>query len=172
MNIQNLTHYFVQYGAIFIYLIVLLEYLNLPGFPAGIIMPLSGIWAAQGKISFPLVMLITVAAGPTGSWMLYLLGRFGGDKVLEIYFKKFPKQKPLIEKKMEYLKRKGYIGVFISKLFPVVRTLISIPAGMVKMDIPRYTLSSMCGIFIWNITFVGAGYLFGDATIYFLQGGL
>ena len=49
---------------------------------------------------------------------------------------------------MEYLTRKGYIGVFISKLFPMVRTLISIPAGMVEMDIARYTLSSMCGIFI------------------------
>ena len=47
MNIQDLTHYFLQYGAFFIYLIVLLEYLNLPGFPAGVIMPLAGIWAMQ-----------------------------------------------------------------------------------------------------------------------------
>ena len=76
MNIQDLTHYFLQYGAFFIYLIVLLEYLNLPGFPAGVIMPLAGIWAAQGEISFPLVMVLTVAAGLTGSWALYLLGRY------------------------------------------------------------------------------------------------
>ena len=172
MDLQNLTHYFIQYGAFFIYLIVLLEYLNLPGFPAGVIMPLSGIWAAQGEISFPLVMLLTVAAGLTGSWLLYLLGRFGGNKILGFYFKKFPKHKPIIEKKMEYLRRKGCIGVFISKLFPMVRTLISIPAGMVKMDITRYTLSSICGIFVWNLTFVGAGYFFGDAAINFLQGGL
>ena len=75
MNISELTHYFLQYGAFFIYLIVLLEYLNLPGFPAGVIMPLAGIWAAQGEISFPVVMVLTVAAGLTGSWALYLLGR-------------------------------------------------------------------------------------------------
>ena len=43
MNIQELTEYFLKYGAFFIYLIVFLEYLNLPGFPAGLIMPLSGI---------------------------------------------------------------------------------------------------------------------------------
>ena len=48
MNIQILTDYFIQYGAFFIFLIVFLEYLNLPGFPAGVIMPLAGIWAAKG----------------------------------------------------------------------------------------------------------------------------
>ena len=47
MNISELTHYFLQYGAFFIYLIVLLEYLNLPGFPAGVIMPLAGIWSRR-----------------------------------------------------------------------------------------------------------------------------
>ena len=56
-------------------------------------MPLSGIWASQGEISFPLVMVLTVAAGLTGSWALYWLGRAGGDKVLGFYFRKFPKQR-------------------------------------------------------------------------------
>ncbi|HIZ81398.1 MAG TPA: DedA family protein [Candidatus Mediterraneibacter pullistercoris] len=167
MNIQDLTQYFIQYGAFFIYLIVLLEYLNLPGFPAGVIMPLSGIWASQGEISFPVVMLLTVAAGLTGSWALYLVGRFGGNKVLGFYFKKFPKHRPVIEEKMEYLRKKGCAGVFVSKLLPMVRTLISIPAGMVKMDFAKYTASSVCGIFLWNLTFVGAGYFFGEAAINF-----
>ena len=167
MDISELTRYFIQYGAFFIYLIVLLEYMNLPGFPAGVIMPLAGIWAAQGEISFPLVMALTVAAGLTGSWLLYLLGRYGGNKVLGFYFKKFPKHQPVIEEKMDYLREKGCIGVFVSKLLPMVRTLISIPAGMVKMDFVKYTVSSVCGIFLWNLAFVGAGYFFGDAAINF-----
>ena len=167
MDISELTRYFIQYGAFFIYLIVLLEYMNLPGFPAGVIMPLAGIWAAQGEISFPLVMVLTVAAGLTGSWLLYLLGRYGGNKVLGFYFKKFPKHQPVIEEKMDYLREKGCIGVFVSKLLPMVRTLISIPAGMVKMDFVKYTVSSVCGIFLWNLAFVGAGYFFGDAAIKF-----
>ena len=167
MDISELTRYFIQYGAFFIYLIVLLEYLNLPGFPAGVIMPLAGIWAAQGEISFPLVMVLTVAAGLTGSWALYLLGRYGGDKEPGVYFKRFTKHQPVIEEKMNYLREKGCIGVFVSKLLPMVRTLISIPAGMVKMDFVKYTVSSVCGIFLWNLTFVGAGYFFGDAAIRF-----
>ena len=73
MNIQILTDYFIQYGAFFIFLIVFLEYLNLPGFPAGVIMPLAGIWAAKGEISFPVVMILSVAAGLAGSLLLYML---------------------------------------------------------------------------------------------------
>lgn len=169
MSIQTLTDYFIQYGAFFIYLIVLLEYMNLPGFPAGVIMPLSGIWAAKGEISFPAVMVLTVAAGLTGSWLLYLLGRLGGSKAMGFYFKKFPKQQTVIEEKIEFLREKGGIGVFVSKLLPMVRTLISIPAGMVKMDFVKYTVSSLCGIFLWNLAFVGAGYFFGEAAVNFLS---
>lgn len=169
MNIQTLTQYFLHYGAFFIYLIVLLEYMNLPGFPAGVIMPLAGIWAAKGEISFPAVLLISVGAGLTGSWILYFLGRIGGSKLMGFYFKKFPKQRPLIEDKMGMLREKGCIGVFVSKLLPMVRTIISIPAGMVRMDFMKYTVSSVLGIFIWNLVFVGAGYFFGEAAIHLLS---
>ena len=141
MSIQTLTNYFLEYGAFFIFLIVLLEYLNLPGFPAGVIMPLSG------------------------SWALYWLGRAGGDKVLGFYFRKFPKQKEAVESKIDMLREKGSVGVFVSKLLPMVRTIISIPAGMVKMDFVKYTISSCLGILIWNLVFVGAGYFFGEAAI-------
>lgn len=165
MDIQTLTNYFVQYGAFFIFLIVLLEYMNLPGFPAGIIMPLAGIWAAKGEISFPMVMILSVGAGLTGSWILYFMGRLGGPKIMGFYYKKFPKHQPVIEEKMEMLREKGGIGIFISKLLPMVRTMISIPAGMVKMDFFKYTLSSTMGIFVWNLVFVGAGYFFGDAAL-------
>lgn len=165
MDIQSLTQYFLEYGAFFIYLIVFLEYLNLPGFPAGLIMPLAGIWAAKGEITFPMVMILTLAAGLSGSWLLYLLGRAGGTKIMDCYFKRFPKQKDVIEEKMEMLRERGCIGVFVSKLMPVVRTIISIPAGMVKMDFLKYTISSAAGVFIWNLVFVGAGYFFGEKAI-------
>ena len=93
MNIQTLTQYFLEYGAFFIYLIVLLEYLNLPGFPAGVIMPLAGIWASQGEISFFMVMILTVAAGLTGSWAYFsLLGR-RGEKVAGLLFQEISKTK-------------------------------------------------------------------------------
>ncbi len=56
------------------------------------------------------------------------------------------------------------MGVFVGKLVPMMRTLISIPAGMISMDFGRYTVSSALGVLIWNTVFIGAGYFMGDAV--------
>lgn len=168
MSIEAVSQYFENYGAIAIFVIVLLEYLNLPGFPAGVIMPLAGIWAANGKLSFLFTMVISVSAGLVGSWILYFLGRMGGNVFLKAYVKKFPKQQTAIDRNFEMIREKGCAGIFLSKLIPMVRTLISIPAGVLKFDFLKYTLSSALGICVWNFVFVGAGYLFGDQVFQFL----
>ncbi len=166
MDVGVFMQYVTDYGWIAIFVIVLLEYLNLPGFLAGVIMPLAGLWAAQGNINFILALGITVAAGLTGSIMLYLLGRKGGGFFLNRYYRRFPKHKEVIENKMTYLQQKGSVGIFVSKLIPMVRTLISIPAGVIRMDFMKYCISSTLGIFVWNLVFVGAGYLFGDKLLF------
>ncbi len=162
MDISTITMYFTQYGAIAIFIIVLLEYMNLPGFPAGIIMPLSGIMAAKGNINFFWVMVITVAAGVIGSLILYFLGWKGGTVFLNAYKNKFPKQKQTIDKYLEWVNKKGSVGIFIAKLIPMIRTIVSIPAGVVHMKLGKYVISSALGIAVWNFVFVGAGYVLGD----------
>ena len=168
MTIELITQYFTRYGWIAIFVIVLLEYLNLPGFPAGVIMPLAGIFAAKGNIHFIPALLITVAAGLTGSLILYYLGYKGGELFLQKYLEKFPKQRPFIEEKLEWVRRRGSAGIFVSKLIPMIRTLISIPAGASKMNLASYTVSSTLGILVWTLVFVGAGYLCGDAVFQYL----
>lgn len=153
--------FIMHYGAIGIFIIVFLEYLNLPGFPAGIIMPLAGIWAAEGHMNFFLTIFITILAGVSGSIVLYALGRGGGELFLKKLYQKFPGKRDLIEDKIFYLKEKGVVGVFICKLIPVARTLISIPAGIIKMNFIPYVISSAFGVALWNLAFVGAGYFFG-----------
>lgn len=162
MDLAALTMYFTKYGAAAIFVIVMLEYLNLPGFPAGVIMPLAGVMAAKGNISFGWVMVITVCAGLTGSLILYFLGWKGGELFMERYLRKFPKQREKIEGYLEWVNRHGCIGVFVAKLIPMIRTLVSIPAGVLQMNLGKYVISSTMGIFVWNLVFVGAGYLLGD----------
>ncbi len=169
MDLSTVTYYFTRYGAIAIFVIVFLEYLNLPGFPAGVIMPFSGIMAAKGNISFVWVMVITVSAGLLGSLVLYGIGRKGGEVFLNAYTKRFPKQKEPLEKNLEWVRQKGCVGIFLGKLLPMVRTIISIPAGVIRMDLLKYVVSSACGIFIWNFVFVGAGYVLGDKVFELLN---
>lgn len=168
MTVEAMLQYMAGYGWIAIFVIVLLEYLNLPGFPAGVIMPMAGIWAAKGNISFFTAFLITVAAGLMGSLILYFLGYKGGELFLQKYLDRFPKQRPAIEKKLLWIREKGSFGIFISKLIPMIRTLISIPAGVSKMNLFRYVVSSTLGICLWNLFFVGAGYFLGDAALNYL----
>lgn len=165
MNIQTLNNYFYQYGGIVIFVIVFLEYMNIPGMPSGIIMPLAGIWASKGGIGFLPALLLSIAAGICGSWVLYFIGRFGGSLVLKKYVQKFPKQKAFIDQAVDRIRSKGYLAIFIGKLIPTIRTLISIPAGVLQMDFARYTLFSALGIMVWNLAFVGAGYLFGESVL-------
>ena len=129
MSLETITICFTRYGAVAIFIIVLLEYMNLPGFPAGVIMPLSGAWAAKGNIDFPMFLLITLSAGLLGSRILYAFGRIGGSILLEKYLQKFPKHREPIEKNFEMIRQRGFFGIFISKLIPMVRTIVSIPAS-------------------------------------------
>ena len=96
MNTELITNYFEIYGGLAIFVVVLLEYMNLPGFPAGIIMPLAGVYAAHGGLSLFSTIAISVAAGEIGSWILYFLGMYGGNAFLKVYLRKFPKHEPAI----------------------------------------------------------------------------
>lgn len=169
MSLDVIQQYFTQYGGIAIFVIVLLEYMNLPGFPAGVIMPLAGVWAARGNIGFVQALLITIAGGLTGSLILYGVGLIGGDAVLKFYVKKFPKQKETLEKNMEWIRKRGCVGLFFAKLIPMLRTLISIPAGVIRMNLIKYVVSSVLGIFVWNLFFVGAGYFLGEAVFQYIS---
>lgn len=171
MSVEVLMDYIQIYGGFAIFIIVLLEYMNLPGFPAGIIMPLAGIYAAGGKLGFFTVILISTAAGLLGSWILYGIGYGGGKIFLSSYLKKFPKQEAAVNRTVEMLQGKGYFGIFLSKLIPMVRTLISIPAGVLRMNFLGYTIASLCGVLVWNVVFVGAGYIIGEPVIQLLVRG-
>ncbi|ONI44472.1 alkaline phosphatase, partial [Candidatus Epulonipiscioides gigas] len=143
----------------------LLEYMNLPGFPSGIIMPLGGIWIYNNGLNFIQGLLITILAGLIGSWILYFIGRIGGFPLLQKYMKRFPKQKNAIEKSFVKLEHNSNWIIFISKLLPIFRTIIPFPAGAMKINFFKYTVFSTLGILIWNCGFMAAGYYLGDKAL-------
>ncbi|MBY0756926.1 DedA family protein [Clostridium sardiniense] len=166
MEIEIILDYFSQYGLTFLFVIVFLEYLNLPGLPAGIIMPAVGVLIANGESNFFVAIIISVIAGVLGSVSLYIIGRVGGAKLLDKYLKKFPKQKKYVDKIEKIVEEKGNFGVFISKLIPVARTLVSIPAGVFKLNFVSFVAYSALGIFFWNTAFISAGYFLGDIILF------
>ena len=161
MDIAQISQIFDGYGGLAIFLVVLLEYLNLPGFPAGVIMPLAGIYAAHGDVSLPVALGLSIMAGQIGCWCLYLAGRFGGSAVLSFYLSKFPKHRPILDRTLSLIRERGYVGLFFGLLTPVLRTLISIPAGMAKMPFVRYSVVCVLGVTVWNTVLLVLGYVLG-----------
>lgn len=159
-NINDILSYISEYGYLFLGLIVFLEYLNLPGFPAGIIMPAAGILVKAEELSFIYVLIISVIAGLLGSFVLYALGHYFGKPILGKWEKRFPKSKKAIDKTFNYIDKYGNGGILVSRLIPVARTLISLVAGTFNVNFIKFTLYSTLGITIWNFGFIYAGYAF------------
>lgn len=161
MAANTILQYLTHYGMFFIFIIVFLEYLNVPGLAAAIIMPMVGIWCAQSGMSLIFAIFISAIAGLAASWILYLLGLLFGDVIVNKYLDKYPKQKAYINKKIEYIREKGNAGVFILRFIPAIRTLISVPAGMVGINFAKYIIYSFIAITIYNGIFIIAGYFIG-----------
>ena len=155
-----MIQYIGKYGYIFLAIIVFLEYLNLPGMPAGIIMPAAGILVKSDGLNFIYTLIISVIAGLLGSFILYGLGHYCGKPILKKIKNKFPKLKKAIDKTYKYMDKYGNSGILIARIIPVARTLISLVAGTFNVGFVNFTLYSVIGITIWNFAFIYAGYAF------------
>lgn len=160
-NLNAFVDFMVEYGSIVLFIIVFLEYLNLPGLPSGIIMPAAGLLVAKSDLSFTFILIMSIIAGLLGSWILYFLGSFFGEPTMNWLTKKFPKSQKTIDKSNMYINKYGNKGVFITRLIPVARTIVSFAAGFVKMNFFSFSIYSTFGIAIWNFVYILAGYLLG-----------
>ena len=164
MDMQVVMHYIHIYGLIVLFIIVVGEY-SIPGIPPGIVMPAAGIMAGRAHKGLFLVILISLIAGLVGSIALYTVGYYVGSPLLEKIEKRFPKTKKPIERTQDILEKHDFIGIFICRLIPIVRTLVSAIAGSIKMDCFKFVLFSIPGIFCWNLSGIVVGYFFGGTLL-------
>lgn len=164
MGIQLMLDYFMRYGLFFLFVVVFLEHLNCPGVPATVVMPTLGVCVAETKGNLFLVILISVSAAILGRCVFYIIGYYFGNPILDWFNKKSVKTKKCTEKIFEYSNKYGNKTVFICRLIPVVRTLISLVSGVLRIKFSGFLLYSTLGISIWNTTLISLGY-FGLRTI-------
>lgn len=137
-----------------------------PPIPSELIMPLAGFTAAQGELSF----LGAVAAGTAGSVLgqlpLYYLGRLAGEERLKRWADKYGKWFTVshkeIDKAQGWFDEHGGKAVLICRLVPGIRSLISIPAGMARMNLVAFLLYSTLGMGVWALILAYAGRVLGQ----------
>jgi len=133
-----------------------LESANIP-IPSEIIMPFSGFLVFAGKFSFLLVGLFGALGNLLGSILGYFIGYFGGRNFLEKYGKYFFIYRKDLEKADVWFSRYGQGIVFFSRVLPVIRTFISTPAGIAKMNFKTFCFYTILGSLPWSffLTFIG-----------------
>ena len=164
-SIQNVIRLFEQYGLPMMAAVFFCEYLNLPGFPAGIIMPAVGVLIAQSGHNLILCIFVSVLAGLIGSIVMYGICYFGGAPLLNKFFGKSKKFHDFVNQCHKRLEHGGGKALMICRLIPMLRTIVSIPAGLLQMDIREYIIYSSIGITIWNTVLICFGYFFSEAFL-------
>ena len=131
-------------------------------FPSEIIMIPAGYLASQQKMSLLLIILSGVVGSLFGALFNYYLARTIGINIILKFGKYIFLNRRKIEKVEIYFKKHGCISTFVGRLIPGVRQLISIPAGIAKMNLKKFCLYTSLGAAIWVTILVIFGYIFGS----------
>ncbi|GGN09585.1 hypothetical protein GCM10011609_56660 [Lentzea pudingi] len=134
-----------------------------PPVPSEVILPLAGFTAGQGKMSLIAAIVWTTIGSTAGALVLYGLGAWLGLDRLRRLADKIPFVTVSdVDKSDAWFDKHGSKAVFIGRMVPVVRSLISIPAGVSGMPIMKFTLYTAAGSLVWNSALILAGYALGD----------
>jgi membrane protein DedA with SNARE-associated domain len=131
-------------------------------FPSEIVLVPAGYLASKGDMSISYIMMSAIAGSIIGSFVNYYLAFTLGRKFLLRYGKYFFISPEVLEKMERYFKKHGHISTFTGRLIPGVRQLISIPAGIAKMNLLEFTSFTLLGAGIWALILTLLGYFIGE----------
>lgn len=149
-------------GALGVALLVALESI-IPPIPSEIVLAMAGYLAGEGRFNVVLVVLAATAGSLAGALVLYWLGAAAGEDRLKRWLDKLPLvDRDDLEKADRWFERHGRWAVLFGRMVPVVRSLVSVPAGANRMPLPEFVAFTTLGSGIWNTLFVGLGYALGS----------
>lgn len=134
-----------------------------PPLPSEVVLPMAGLAAGRGAFTLAEALLWTTAGSVVGAFVLYGLGMWLGMDRLRRIAARMPLMKVEdIDRTVAWFDRHGWAAVFFGRMLPIFRSLISIPAGVVRMPWWKFGLLTAGGSLIWNAIFVLAGYFLGE----------
>src|SRR3989339_804306 len=132
-----------------LFFLMILESMVFP-LPSELVMPFAGFLVYQGKLNLGLVIFFSSLGSLTGSLLSYAMGKFGGKKFISKYGKWFLLDESDLQKTEHWFSKRGEWTILIGRFVPVVRHLISLPAGMGKMNLKKFCIYTIIGATFWN----------------------
>lgn len=163
---QWVTDIMESYGYVGLFLVMVIENL-FPPIPSEVVLPFGGFMTTRSELTVPLVILWATAGSLAGAIILYAAGMIlPKERVIRIVERwgRWLRVKPQdIEKSFDWFDRYGKWTVFFGRMVPLVRSLISIPAGMARMNLPLFLFYTIIGSLIWNTLLVSIGAALGSS---------
>lgn len=150
-----------KFGYTGIFVTTAMEYACFP-VSSEFLLPFIGYSVSKGEMHILTAILTSTLGGITGSLFCYFVGRFSANFIEKKLCKRFKSIRAGINNAKRYFNKYGGRSVFLGRVFPIVRTYISIPAGMVKMNLSKFILYSGIGALLWNTVLISLGYFLGE----------
>lgn len=152
-------------GYVAIYLLILLE-TAFPPIPSEIILGFGGYMTTQTSLTVPGVIITSTLGAVSGAVLFYALGRFLQPSRFEALILRYERTLKLrysdVQRAEGWFRRYGPWTVLVCRVIPVLRSLISIPAGMARMPVVPFLILTTIGSAIWNTIVVSAGAILGE----------
>ncbi len=158
------------WGYLAIFVLMAIESSFIP-FPSEVVMIPAGFLAARGELTLGnpwgdviLAVLLGVAGSLLGAYANYYLAKCLGEPFLRRYGRYFFIKEPVLDRAQSIFRQYGAPTTFVCRLLPVIRQLISLPAGLAGMPLGPFTLYTTLGAGIWSAILAGVGFFLGKTT--------
>jgi membrane protein DedA with SNARE-associated domain len=149
-------------GAVGVGLSILLETV-IPPIPSEAVLGLAGVLIRRGDMNVVPVVLFATLGSIIGAMFFYAIGRALGPRRSHAFLDRLPLvETEDVDRTFEWFERHGRSAVFFGRMVPIVRSFVSVPAGVVKMPFLPFILYSAAGSLIWNSVLIGLGVAAGD----------
>jgi membrane protein DedA with SNARE-associated domain len=132
-----------------------------PPIPSEVVLPLAGFLVGRGDLGFWQALLASTFGSVAGALILYVLGRYGGRKLVLRYGRFLHVDEDRLDRADGWFRRYGDWVVLFARVVPFARSVVSIPAGTMKMPAVRFTALTALGSLAWNTLLIGAGVVLG-----------
>lgn len=144
-----------------VFFLMLIESCGIP-MPSEVIMPFAGFLVVSGKLGFWQIAIIGAVGNLAGSILAYCIGKRGGRPFLEKYGKYFLIHSRDLDVADKWFAKYGELTVFFGRLLPIIRTYVSFPAGISKMNLKKFSFYTFAGALPWSILFAWLGVKMGN----------
>ncbi|ECH6824105.1 DedA family protein [Listeria monocytogenes] len=161
-----ITSIMADFGYIGIFVLIMIENL-FPPIPSEIILTFGGFMTTVTSLNVVMVIIVATLGSVVGAILLYKVASYFGKERLTKIVLKYGRILRLkesdIERAENFFLKYGSWAVFLCRMIPLIRSLISIPAGMTKMKMSKFLILTTAGSLLWNTVLIGLGAMLGES---------